>query len=131
MPIPKPRWTPEVLPGVAAFAAQTSALETTALADCTPGTLRAPWNAAFDGLLGIAHLGIGPLGGTAALPSSPSGPTRGTTPRMLSQLIAAQDPTIETEAGVADLPVAARGLFMLEWLTDDPRGAGGATMAVR
>ena len=51
--------------------------------------------------------------------------TRGATPAALSKLVAAEDPAIDSPEGAAQLSVAARGLYALEYLLYDPQIAGG------
>ena len=111
----------QILPGFAAFASQTAALRDAAAADCTPATLHDPYNIAFDAWMGVSHLRIGPLEqGSRAIAIAFWPDERGTTPKALADLIAAQDPIIETTDGVAQISIAGRGLFALEFMLYDP-----------
>ena len=108
-----------ILPGYAAFADATAALEDAAR-ECAPDKVRLAWNAAFDAWLGVSHLRFGPVedeGRSVVIAFWPD--DRGATPRSLAALIADADPIIETSTGVVQLSVAARGLFGLEHLLYD------------
>ena len=50
-----------ILPGYAAFASAAQTLADTATKDCSPGTLRPAFNAAFDAWMGVEHLRFGPV----------------------------------------------------------------------
>ncbi len=112
-----------ILPGYAAFAEATTALDDAA-ADCAPETIRPAWNEAFDAWLGVSHLRFGPVeqdGRSVVIAFWPD--ERGATPKALAGLIADEDPIIETPEGTARVSVAARGLFALEYLLYDPQFA--------
>lgn len=112
-----------ILPGYSAFADAASALEDSA-SECTADTIRPAWNAAFDAWLGVSHLRFGPVesdGRSVIIAFWPD--DRGAAPRSLAALIADEDPIIDTPAGVAQISVAARGLFGLEYLLYDPQFA--------
>lgn len=112
-----------ILPGYATFAQKTAALNDAA-GDCSADTLRPAWNDAFDAWMGVSHLRFGPVeqeGRSVIVAFWPD--ERGATPRALAALIADADPIIETPAGTAQISVAARGLFALEYLLYDPQFA--------
>lgn len=112
-----------ILPGYATFAHTTAALNDTA-ADCSADTLRPAWNEAFDAWMGVSHLRFGPVeqdGRSVIVAFWPD--ERGTTPRALAALINDNDPIIETPEGTAQISVAARGLFALEYLLYDSQFA--------
>ena len=111
-----------ILPGYTAFAEATAALRDTAADDCAVPTVRPAWNAAFDAWLGVSHLHFGPVeeaGRSVAIAYWPDERSAG--PRALAKLIADQDLIIFTDGGTAQLSVAARGLFGLEYLLYDPQ----------
>ena len=110
-----------ILPGYAAFAAATASLDA-AVGDCAPEAVRPAWNAAFDAWMGVSHLGFGPVeedGRSVVIAFWPD--DRGATPRALAALVQDEDPIIDTAEGTAQISVAARGLFALEYLLYDPQ----------
>lgn len=112
-----------ILPGYAAFAEETAELEQAAQG-CDREAIRPAWNDTFDAWIGVSHLRLGPVeegGRILAIVFWPD--TRGATPLALRALIADKDPIIETPEGVAQVSVAARGLFALEYLLYDPQFA--------
>lgn len=112
-----------ILPGYSAFAEATAALEDAA-SECATGKVRPAWNAAFDAWLGVSHLRFGPVeddGRSVVIAFWPD--DRGATPRSLAALIGDEDPIIGTPEGTAQISVAARGLFALEYLLYDPQFA--------
>ncbi len=112
-----------ILPGYEAFADATKALETAA-GDCAPAAVRPAWNAAFDAWMGVSHLRFGPVeeeGRSVVIAFWPD--ARGATPKALAGLISAEDPIIDTPEGTAQISVAARGLYALEYLLYDPQFA--------
>ncbi|MFD2739159.1 imelysin family protein [Sulfitobacter aestuarii] len=116
----------QILPGYAAFAEETHVLAQTAVADCSRRSLRPSWNATFDAWLRVSHLNFGPVaeqGRSVIVAFWPD--SRGATPATLARLIADADPIIESAAGTAQISVAARGLFALEYLLYDPRFTEG------
>ena len=107
----------DILPGYAGFTAATAALAEAARADCSPEALKAPWNAAFDAWLEVAHLRMGPSeeGGRAlAIAFWPDPKNIGG--RQTTAMLEAADPALLTSEGTAQISVAARGLFGLERL---------------
>lgn len=112
-----------ILPGFSTFAEATAALEDAA-SDCAADTIRPAWNAAFDAWLAVSHLRFGPVednGRSVVIAFWPD--DRGATPRSLAVLIGDEDPIIGTAEGTAQISVAARGLFALEYLLYDPQFA--------
>ncbi|KMK65218.1 imelysin family protein [Puniceibacterium sp. IMCC21224] len=110
-----------ILPGYASFAHETKLLTDTA-SGCDLPSLRVAWNDSFDAWLGVSHLNFGPVesqGRAVIIAFWPDG--RGATPRSLAGLIADKDPIIGTAEGTAQISVAARGLFALEFLLYDPQ----------
>ena len=116
----------EILPGTAAFAEATEALQAQAHATCLPNAeLQEAWNDAFDGWMGISHLRFGPLevdGRVNAIAFWPD--KKGFTPRMLGQMVADEDGIVDQPDEFHELSVAARGLFALEYLLYDDQFAG-------
>lgn len=113
-----------ILPGYVGFAEASAALRDSAALDCNAKALRPAWNDAFDAWLGVSHLRFGPVeqgGQSIAIAFWPD--ERGAAPRMLAGLIADADPIIATPEGTAQISVAARGLFALEYLLFDPQFA--------
>ncbi|MEZ5797358.1 MAG: imelysin family protein [Paracoccaceae bacterium] len=105
-----------ILPGYAAFAQATAALDQAAQADCAPEALRPAWNAAFDAWLGVAHLQFGPVedhGHRLAIAFWPDPKALGW--KQQKALLTADPAKLEPEA-FAEQSVAARGLFGLERL---------------
>ena len=122
----------QILPGYAAFAARTDQLAQAAVETCDRDALRPAWNEAFDAWLGVSHIRFGPVeeGGRAvAIAFWPD--TRGATPQALSKLIEARDESIASPEGTAQLSVAARGLYALEYLLYDPQFETGGDYACR
>ena len=112
-----------ILPGFERLAAETGALAAAAEAACAGegpiemGPVTAGYDAAFDAWIGVEAFRFGPAqedNAGFALAFWPD--TKGSTPRTLSALIAAEDPVVDDPAGFAELSVAARGLFALDWL---------------
>lgn len=108
-----------ILPGSAAFARAGAVLADAAAADCLPAALDAPWNAAMDAWLGIAHLRIGPQE-QAALTIAFWPDARGSGRRALARL------AVDGAAGLALAPAPARGLHALDTMLHDPEFNGYA-----
>lgn len=107
----------EILPGYAGFTAAAQALSDAAQADCSPAALQPPWNATFDAWLGVAHLRLGPIedkGRALAIAFWPDPKAIGA--RQTDSMLKAADPALVTADGMAQVSVAARGLFGLERL---------------
>jgi predicted lipoprotein len=114
-----------ILPAMAGFETATAGLSLAADAFCGGATERAAldaaYHAAFDGWMGVAHLRFGPLeagGRAAAIAFWPD--ERGSTPRALGALLAGDGAALGDPAAFAEVSVAARGLFALDWLLFDP-----------
>lgn len=117
-----------ILPGFATLDIAAAALADTARTDCEPGSpaLRAAYGTAFDAWISVSHLRFGPAetGDRAyALAFWPD--PRGATPDALRGLIAAEDPAVGDPARFADVSVAARGFYALEYLLYDPAFPAG------
>ena len=113
-----------VLPAVAALADPTATLADAAEAVCDGTTdlaaRLAAYHAAFDAWMGASHLRFGPMerenrGFAIAFWPDP----RAAGPRALSRLLAEEAPDLTLA------PIAARGLFALEWLLADPAAEAG------
>lgn len=112
-----------IMPGYEALARESAALANTAKADCGPDSpaLRAAFYRAFDAWVSVSHLRFGPSetdNRAFALAFWPD--TRGATPRTLAQLIAVEDPVVESRDAFTAVSVAARGFYALEYLLFDP-----------
>jgi uncharacterized protein len=106
-----------ILPGYAALADATAALDAAAKADCTPTTLQPAFNAAFDAWLGVSHLRFGPAeedGRSLAIQFWPDPKSLGR--KAQDAMIRAKDPAVHDPAAFAEVSVAARGLMSLERL---------------
>ncbi|MEX0351345.1 MAG: imelysin family protein [Paracoccaceae bacterium] len=107
-----------ILPGFQTLAQRTQALKAASAEGCTG--LEAPYHDAFDAWMGVSHLRFGPSeveDRAFAIAFWPD--TKGFTPKSLSALIADQDPAVKDPAQFAEVSVAARGLFALEFLLYD------------
>ncbi|MEM7721088.1 MAG: imelysin family protein [Pseudomonadota bacterium] len=112
-----------VLPGVTDLAEASAGLATTAETHCASDApeLRAAYNTAFDAWMRVSHLRFGPSetdNRAFALAFWPDG--RGVTPRTLSQLIGEEDPVVGNVDGYAEVSVAGRGFYAMEFLLYDP-----------
>lgn len=113
-----------IITGYATFAEAAQNLRDTANADCSIAAVQPAWNATFDAWLGVSHLRFGPVEDAGRSVSIAFWPDeRGAGPRALATLLADQDDIIVTPEGTAQLSVAARGLFGLEYLLYDPQFA--------
>lgn len=118
-----------ILPRFETLAASTAALADTASRDCAPTSddLRTAYGTAFDAWVSASHLRFGPTeedDRAFALAFWPD--SRGATPRVLAGLIATQDPVAATADTYADVSIAARGFYALEYLLyDETLGASG------
>lgn len=105
------------LPGFAAFAAATAALDAAAQADCAPEPLRPAYHAAFDAWMAVSHLTLGPVedqGLTLAIAFWPD--PKGLGQKALAGLVASGDVAALAPDVFAEQSVAVRGLFTLERL---------------
>jgi predicted lipoprotein len=111
-----------ILPRFQTLAASSAHLAATAHDDCLPTSqpLRTAYGQAFDAWVSVSHLRFGPTEvddrafGLAFWPDS-----RGATPRTLASLIADQDPVIASPEDYAQVSIAARGFYALEFLIYD------------
>ena len=111
-----------VLPGYSELVESTLALRTVAQHTCDPQApdLRAAYHDAFDAWITVSHLRFGPAATDDRIFALAFWPdSRGATPRSLAELIANDDPIIETSEGFAEVSVAARGFYALEFLLYD------------
>ncbi|MCX7559251.1 imelysin family protein [Sulfitobacter sp. F26204] len=111
-----------ILPRIDALADNTAQLEIAARDDCMPNSapLRSAYGRAFDAWVSASHLRFGPSevdDRAFALAFWPD--SRGVTPRALAQLIADQDPIAATPEAYAQMSIAARGFYALEFLLYD------------
>jgi predicted lipoprotein len=84
--------------------------------------VRPAWNDTFDAWMAVSHLKFGPIeqdGASVIVAFWPD--ERSATPKALARLIADQDPIIGTARGTAQISVAARGIYALEYLLYDPQ----------
>jgi predicted lipoprotein len=87
-----------------------------------PDAVRPAWNDTFDAWMAVSHLKFGPIeqdGASVIVAFWPD--ERSATPKALARLIADQDPIIDTATGTAQISVAARGIYALEYLLYDPQ----------
>ncbi len=111
-----------ILPSFALLNEQTAVLEEVARVHCTATApeLRSAFHKAFDSWVRASHLRLGPSEENErafALAFWPD--TKGFTPRSLNDLITNQDPAIYEPATFAELSIAARGFYALEFLLYD------------
>ncbi|MCZ4351926.1 imelysin family protein [Roseovarius aestuarii] len=123
-----------VMPRYLVLADRTADLRDVAQGDCQADSpdLRQAYGAAFDAWVGVSHLRFGPSevdNRAFALAFWPD--TRGATPKALGALVAASDPVAETGAAYAEVSIAARGFYALEFLLYDPALQGAGTAEYR
>lgn len=123
-----------VLPGMTNLADGATRLSEVAERDCSAASpdLQAAFHEAFDAWIRVGHLRFGPTetdNRAFALAFWPDG--RGATPRTLGQLIAAEDPIVESVEGYADVSIAGRGFYALEFLLYDPEMSTRGSEAYR
>ncbi len=111
-----------ILPRFDVLAETGQTLEETALADCsaTSEPLRAAFGTAFDAWVSVSHLRFGPTetdDRAFALAFWPD--SRGATPRTLATLIRTKDPITQSADAYADMSIAARGFYAMEFLLYD------------
>jgi len=111
-----------ILPRFEALGAMSRHLSDVAAKDCAPNSppLRAAYGDAFDAWVSASHMRFGPTekdDRAYALAFWPD--SRGATPRALGTLIADQDPIGASVHGYADVSIAARGFYALEYLLYD------------
>ncbi|MEQ6203440.1 imelysin family protein [Sulfitobacter sp. HNIBRBA2951] len=111
-----------ILAGFDTLAAETEALALTAQTNCDTASqdLRSSFASAFDAWLSVSHLRFGPSeAGDRAFALAFWPDTRGATPRALAALIADRDPVAEDAASYAQVSIAARGFYAMEFLVFD------------
>lgn len=114
-----------ILPGYERLVEATEALEAEATAACSgAGPIAAPveaaYHRAFEAWIGVEHFHFGPAeedNARFALAFWPD--TKGATPRTIEAMVAAEDPAVDHPAAFAEISVAARGLFALDYLMFD------------
>ncbi len=111
-----------ILPGFDRLAQRSAVLAETAATDCSPTSapLRAAYHDAFDAWVAVSHLRFGPTevdDRAFALAFWPD--SRGTTPKALSALIRDEDDIAASAAAYADMSIAARGFYAMEFLLYD------------
>lgn len=111
-----------ILPGFDRLSAETEVLQATAASDCvaTSTDLRAAYHKAFDAWISVSHLRFGPSeveDRAFALAFWPD--SRGATPRVLTALISDEDAIAESVDEFADVSIAGRGFYALEFLLYD------------
>lgn len=118
-----------ILPRFEGLAASSQRLAETAVQDCNPDSdaLRAAYEDSLDAWVSASHLRFGPTevdDRAFALAFWPD--SRGATPRSLTTLIADQDPIATSPQDYAQVSIAARGFYALEFLLYDSalRAAG-------
>lgn len=119
-----------ILPGFERLAGAMDDLAAAAEAACAgtgpieAGPVTAAYGRAFDAWIGVEHLRFGPLDeGNAGFAIAFWPDTKGATPRTLEALRTAEDPVVDDPAAFAQVSVAARGLFALDYLLFDPAAA--------
>lgn len=113
-----------ILPRFDTLDQMSQALSDAAMKDCDPNSndLREAYNVAFDAWLSASHLRFGPTevdDRAYALAFWPD--SRGKTPRILSSLIADEDPIGLDSSTYADVSIAGRGFYAMEFLLYDNR----------
>ncbi|MFA3916178.1 imelysin family protein [Ruegeria hyattellae] len=107
-----------ILPGFQTLAQRTEALKAASGEGCTG--LETPYHDAFDAWIGVSHLRFGPTEAQDRAFAMAFWPdAKGFTPKSLSALIEDQDPAVNNPVDFAEVSVAARGLFALEYLLYD------------
>jgi predicted lipoprotein len=111
-----------ILPRFQKLADSSAHLATTAQNDCavTSDPLRTAYARAFDAWVSVSHLRFGPAevdDRAFALAFWPD--SRGATPRTLATLLADQDPIIAIPDDYAQVSIAARGFYAMEFLVFD------------
>jgi predicted lipoprotein len=119
-----------ILPGFERLVDATRTLEAEADAPCSgagpieAAPVEAAYQRAFDAWIGVEHVRFGPAEEDNARFAIAFWPdTKGATPRTLQAMIAAEDPAVDDAAAFAEVSVAARGLFALDYLLHDPEAA--------
>lgn len=111
-----------ILPRFKALSESSQSLAQVAAQDCDPTSerLRSAYATAFDAWIFASHLRFGPTevdDRAFALAFWPD--SRGATPRSLNQLITTQDPIVSSVEAYAEVSIAARGFYAMEFLLFD------------
>jgi predicted lipoprotein len=125
-----------ILPGFERLVEATQELEAEAADACSGAgpteaeAVAAAYHRAFDAWIAVEHVRFGPAEEDNARFAIAFWPdTKGATPRTLQAMVAAEDPAVNDPAAFAEVSVAARGLFALDYLLHDaeaePIEAGG------
>jgi predicted lipoprotein len=112
-----------ILPRMEALSVASQDLASVAADDCAPTSadLRAAFGKAFDAWITVSHLRFGPTetdNRAFAMAYWPD--SKGFTPKALSGLLRSSDPAIQTAEGFANVSIAARGFYAMEFLLYDP-----------
>ena len=111
-----------ILPGFDSFATAATDFAGAAQDSCLPSNLVVPFDALMQTWMRVGDIKMGPSEhGTLSIAFWPD--TRGFTDKTLAGLIADEDPVVDDPAAMADLSIAARGLFALDMLLFDPEYA--------
>jgi uncharacterized protein len=106
-----------ILPGYAAFADATKALDAAAQADCATSAVIPAYQSAFDAWLAVSLLRFGPAeleGRSLAIQFWPDPKSLGS--KAQAAMLRSQDPAANDPAAFSEVSVAARGLMSLERL---------------
>jgi predicted lipoprotein len=116
-----------ILPGFRALAAEAEALRAEVDAACSgagpieAGPVEAAYGRTFDAWARIGHVRFGPAEENNAGFAIAFWPdTKGSVPRTLATMVAAEDPVVDDPAAFAQVSVAARGLMAIDELLFDP-----------
>jgi predicted lipoprotein len=112
-----------ILPRMEELSLTSQRLADVAAQDCAPTSadLRAAYGRAFDAWIAVSHLRFGPTetdNRAFAMAYWPD--SKGFTPKALSALLRTSDPAIQTAEGFANVSIAARGFYAMEFLLYDP-----------
>lgn len=120
------RWAVEerLLPGYAAFAAETAALAESARAHCAgdgeAAAVEAAYQRAFDAWIQVAPIDFGPVRSEGVYETVEYWPDpSGATASAVTFLLAAEDPVVNDPKAFARIAPQARGLMALDWLLYD------------
>lgn len=117
------------LPRVQDFALATSDL---AVLGCNDRGILAAYGAAFDAWVAMGHLRFGPTEAENRAFAVAFWPDpRNATPRALAGLLDSADPAVQDPQEFAQVSIAARGLYALEYLLFDPQLRATGTEAAR
>ncbi len=103
------------------FALQTQNLAKEATNNCMPASLKPAYHNAFDAWVATSVILFGPIddiGGPLNIAFWPD--KKSFTPKTLKRLIKDNDPAIENEDQFAEVSIAAKGFFALEYLLFEP-----------